>query len=268
VVAAVFVASFAIAVEDGDERDGGRAADEEVGEQVRKLEGGLVGVLFGTAPQSWLMTLMRTRPSKPEAMALNMSRMAAEPAVCCLREEVCGMPPVHGVGIAIRARRQTHRDRTILEGCGKGTKQIPCGNDKQREVRHRRVRGYGGGRGGNGQSKGISEAAGRLDGAEVRRGCAWRGRRGPSRCGRKLSAGRRACRWALRAWWRWLRAHGAACGAVRLGLRMGTASPSRESCGPLLPELRLQYRTRAGMCIPSSFSRLLTRRAISTSRRR
>src|ERR1035437_5103769 len=29
---------------------------------------------------------MRTRPSKPEPMALNINRMAAEPAVCCLAE--------------------------------------------------------------------------------------------------------------------------------------------------------------------------------------
>ena len=44
-VAPFFVAGFAVAVEDGDERDGGGAADEEVGEQVREFEGGAVGVL-------------------------------------------------------------------------------------------------------------------------------------------------------------------------------------------------------------------------------
>ena len=33
-VAALFVAGFAIAVEDGDDGDGGRAADEEVGDEV------------------------------------------------------------------------------------------------------------------------------------------------------------------------------------------------------------------------------------------
>jgi hypothetical protein len=44
-VAAFFVAGFAVTVEDGDERDGGGSADEEVGEEVGKFEGGAVGVL-------------------------------------------------------------------------------------------------------------------------------------------------------------------------------------------------------------------------------
>ena len=46
-VAAVFVAGFAIAVEDGNEGDGGGAADEEVVEEVGEGEGGAVGVLRG-----------------------------------------------------------------------------------------------------------------------------------------------------------------------------------------------------------------------------
>jgi len=44
-VASFFVAGFAIAVEDRDQRYGGCAADEEVGEQVGKLEGCAIGVL-------------------------------------------------------------------------------------------------------------------------------------------------------------------------------------------------------------------------------
>ena len=44
-VAALFVAGFAVAVEDGDEGDGGCSADEEVGEEVGEFEGGAVGVL-------------------------------------------------------------------------------------------------------------------------------------------------------------------------------------------------------------------------------
>lgn len=43
-VATLFVACCAIAVEDGDERDGRDSADEEVGEHVGQLEGSVVGV--------------------------------------------------------------------------------------------------------------------------------------------------------------------------------------------------------------------------------
>ena len=43
-VCALFVAGVAVAVEDGDEGDGGYSADEEVAEHVGELEGGVVGV--------------------------------------------------------------------------------------------------------------------------------------------------------------------------------------------------------------------------------
>ena len=44
-VAAFFVAGFAVAVEDSDERDGSGSADEEISEEVWEFEGGAVGVL-------------------------------------------------------------------------------------------------------------------------------------------------------------------------------------------------------------------------------
>jgi hypothetical protein len=44
-VAPFFVAGFAIAIEDGDERDGGCATDEEIGEQIGEFKRCAVGVL-------------------------------------------------------------------------------------------------------------------------------------------------------------------------------------------------------------------------------
>ncbi len=43
-VAGLVLAALAVAAEDGDEADGGGASDEEVGDQVRELEGDIVGV--------------------------------------------------------------------------------------------------------------------------------------------------------------------------------------------------------------------------------
>jgi len=51
VVAAFVVAGLTIAVEDGDEGDGGGAADEEVVEEVGESEGGAVGVLRGSCSE-------------------------------------------------------------------------------------------------------------------------------------------------------------------------------------------------------------------------
>ena len=59
------------------------------------------------------MYLMRTSASTPEASALNISRMAAEPAVCWLAGSG-GCRRIAGGGIAFGRGRQAHRDRTIL----------------------------------------------------------------------------------------------------------------------------------------------------------
>ena len=76
-----FAALLAIAGEHGDEGDGGGSADEEVGEHVGQLEGGVEGVGGGAASEEPAMYLTRTRAMTRERMAEPMSSRVAVKAV-------------------------------------------------------------------------------------------------------------------------------------------------------------------------------------------
>ena len=109
-VAAVFAATLAIAVEDSDERDGGCTADEEVGEQVGKLEGGLVGVLLGTGAPELVDDLDadQTKQARGNGAAHQQDGCGA-----------CGVlfgGGARGWGLRGGQGRETHRARTILRG--------------------------------------------------------------------------------------------------------------------------------------------------------
>ena len=112
-VAALFVAGLAIAVEDGDERDGGRTADEEVGEQVGKLEGGLVGVLLGPGAPELVDDLDADEAEQAGGDGAE-HQQNGRGAGGVLASEGGRMPPVRGWEIASGEGGRLIEDRTIL----------------------------------------------------------------------------------------------------------------------------------------------------------
>ena len=73
---------LAIAGEDGDEGDGGRAADEKVGDHVGQEKAALKASACTPLPKSHAMYLMRTRPMMRERNVETISTTVAEKMLC------------------------------------------------------------------------------------------------------------------------------------------------------------------------------------------
>ena len=90
-----FAPGLAIAREDGDEGDGGRAADQKVRDHVGQHKGGVEASACTPLPKSHMMYLTRTRPMMRDRKADTMSTTVARRRCARARGAAARRPRAH-----------------------------------------------------------------------------------------------------------------------------------------------------------------------------